>query len=266
MTEPEVPHVGAPERRAHILSQLRAFGFLSIGDLARDLRVSAMTVRRDLHVLESDGDVRLVHGGAGLSPIALHGDAFRRDAMAVARCRVAALAVKLVGAEDTIAVDAGMTAFALARALPSSFTGAVITHSMPVVQLFAAGQSNARLVVLGGELRSDRYAFVGPGTEAALADLRAKTFFLEPSALDERGIYAASPAEASVQRRLMEIADEVVIVATSAVLTGSAPALIAPLDGATRLVTDEPVPERLRPALRGAGLRVDVYRPCKGRD
>ena len=31
-------------------------------------------------------------------------------------------------------------------------------------------------------------------------------------------------------------------------------------------MTDEPVPERLRPDLRGAGLRVDVYRPCKGRD
>jgi len=33
---------------------------------------------------------------------------------------------------------------------------------------------------------------------------------------DERGIYAASPAEASVQRRLMEAAKEVGVVATSA--------------------------------------------------
>jgi len=260
MSDPHIQHVGAQERRARILSQLRAFGFLSVGDLARDLNVSAMTVRRDLHRLESNGDVRLVHGGASLSSDALHGDVFQRDAMALARCRVAALAVQFVEQGDTIAIDAGMTAFALARALPETFNGSVVTHSMPVVQFFAAGASEARLVALGGELHPDRHAFVGPSTEAALAGLRARAFFLEPAALDARGIYAASPAEASVQRCLMEIADEVVIVATSAVLSGSAPARIAPLDRAARLIIDEPLPNRIGKVLRDAGAHVVACR------
>ena len=253
-----ISSTSAPRSGARILSQLRAFGFLSVGDLARDLNVSAMTVRRDLHRLESNGDVRLVHGGASLSSDALHGDVFQRDAMALARCRVAALAVQFVEQGDTIAIDAGMTAFALARALPETFNGSVVTHSMPVVQFFAAGASEARLVALGGELHPDRHAFVGPSTEAALAGLRARTFFLEPGGMD--GIYAASPAEASVQRCLMEIADEVVIVATSAVLSGSAPARIAPLDRAARLIIDEPLPNRIGKVLRDAGAHVVACR------
>jgi DeoR/GlpR family transcriptional regulator of sugar metabolism len=261
MTDPATQYVHAQERRARIVAQLETMGFLSVTELSRDLRVSAMTIRRDLHLLESNGDVRLVHGGASLARGALAGGTSQRDAMAEARCRVATLAVELVKPDHTIAIDAGLTALALARVLPESFRGAVITHSVPVVQLFAANPMKARLVALGGELRFDRHAFVGPSTEAALAGLRAKTAFIEPAALDERGMYAGTPAEASVQRRLMEIADEVTVIATSAALSNSAPARIAPLDRATRLVIDEPVPEELGLVLERAGVSIHPCRP-----
>jgi DeoR/GlpR family transcriptional regulator of sugar metabolism len=255
-TSPDIRHVGGQERRARILVQLRLLGFLSITELARDLRVSPMTVRRDLHMLESSGDVRLVHGGASISPTALHGSTFPRDALGAVRGRMAALAVELVGPADAIAVDAGPTAYAVARALPESFGGSVITHSMPVLQLLAEQPTGARLVALGGELRADRQAFVGPSTEAALAGLRARMFFLEPAAVDPRGVYAGSPAEASVQRRLMDIADDVVLIATSDVTRSSAPALIARLDRVARFVTDGLLPGRLGAALREAGVVV----------
>ncbi len=254
MGHPDLRYEGARERRTRILAALRRLGFLSITDLARDLRVSPMTVRRDLHMLESSGDVRLVHGGASIAPGAL-GAAYPRDAMSAARDRVAALAAELIGTADTIAVDAGPTAHALVRALPDSFTGSVITHSMPVLQLLAAHPSGARLVALGGELRPDRHAFVGPSTEAALAGLRARTFFLDPAAVDARGVYAGSPAEASVQRALMEIADQVVLIAAADVPRRSAPALVAPLDRLSRFVTDRPLPPELDAAMRRAGVR-----------
>ena len=127
------------------------------------------------------------------------------------------------GPADTIALDAGPTAFALARALPADFRGSVITHSMPVLQLFDERPTAATAVALGGELLADRHAFVGPSTEAALEQLRARTFFLSPAAVDALGVYARTPAEASVQRRMIEIADRVVLVATHEVNT-SAPA------------------------------------------
>ena len=136
-------------------------------------------------------------------------------------------AAAMVGPTDTIALDAGPTAFALARALPADFRGSVITHSMPVLRLLDEQPSAATAVALGGELLADRHAFVGPATEAALEQLRARTFFLSPAAVDARGVYARTPAEASVQRRLIEIADRVVLVATHEVYTTSAPARIA---------------------------------------
>ena len=258
MIEPELRHEGGRERRTWILSKLRSVGFLSINDLARELAVSQMTVRRDLHALEATGHVRMVRGGVSLTPDAFHGWTFPEDRNAEGRARIAEHAAGLIGLTDTIALDAGPTAYALARALPEDFRGSVITHSMPVLQLLDERQAMSRTVALGGELLADRHAFVGPTTEAALAQLRARTFFFSPSAVDIRGTYARSPAEASVQRKLIEIADEVVLVATHEMFCSSAPASVAPLCRLTRLVTDRALPRDLAIALHRAKVVAHV--------
>jgi DeoR/GlpR family transcriptional regulator of sugar metabolism len=254
----ELRHEGGPERRTRILSELRSNGFLSINDLARELAVSHMTIRRDIHALEATGHVRIVRGGVSLTPDALHSRAFPEDGNADGRARVAEHAAGLIGLRDTIALDAGPTAYALARALPEGFAGSVITHSMPVLQLLDERRAISRTVALGGELVAERHAFVGPSTEAALAQLRARTFFFSPSAVDARGTYARSSAEASVQRKLIEIADEVVLVATHEVFLSSAPACVAPLCRLTRLVTDRSLPRDVAIALHRAQVVAHV--------
>lgn len=258
MTDPLTRLETAPDRRTWILSKLRTAGFLAINDLARELRVSHMTVRRDLHALEASGEVRLVHGGVSWNPQSAHVQPFADDGNAESRARVADLAVEMVGSSDTIALDAGPTAFAVARALPADFRGSVITHSMPVLHLLDERRPASRTVALGGELLGDRRAFVGPATEDAIDHLRARTLFLSPSAVDALGTYARSPAEASVQRRLIGIADEVVLVVTREVYSTSAAARIAPLDRMSSVVTDRHLPREVGTALRRSGVSAHV--------
>ena len=256
MTDAGLRYDAAAERRAWMLSTLRSVGFLSVTELARQLGVSQMTIRRDLHALERDGHVRLVHGGASLLPGAPLGSRTEDDD-AEARERVAAHAVDLVCDTDTIAIDAGATGHAVARALPETFTGCVVSHSLPVLQCLST-RGLERVFALGGEFLAGRHAFVGPTTEAATAQLRVRTFFLTPCGIDARGLYAASPAEASVQRQLMDIADEVVLVVTREAFRTSAPARIAPLARLTKLVTDHRPPAELACALRRVGVVPDV--------
>lgn len=253
VTDPGSRDEGGAQRRMWIVSTLRSAGFLAIVDIAKEQGVSSMTIRRDLHAMESDGQIRLVHGGATLSSTERNSEAFH-DGNEAGRARIAALAALLVAVSDTIVLDAGPTPHALARALPQTFRGTVITHSMPVLHTLAERAIGPRTVALGGELQADRHAFVGPITEAAVAELRARTFFLSIVAADARGTYSCSPAEASVQRRLIGIADEVVLVATSDVFSGSAPACVAPLERLSTLVTDRPPPHHIAAALRRAGV------------
>ncbi|MGY1763206.1 DeoR/GlpR family DNA-binding transcription regulator [Geodermatophilus sp. SYSU D00779] len=256
MTAPG-PRRGAPDRRAWILTTLRTVGFLSVADLARQLRVSQMTIRRDLHDLQTTGRVRLVHGGASLAPRELRRAAFPEAEHTEDQERVAQHAAGLVGSRDTVAVDAGPMGVAIARALPGPFTGCVITHSMPALA-FLTRERAGRVVALGGEYLPARSAFVGPTTETALAQLRARTFFVSPAAVDSRGLYAQSPAEASVQRRLMEIADDVVLVVTHEVFGTSAPALTGALDRLTAVVCDRRPPAGLEAALERVGVVAHV--------
>jgi DeoR family transcriptional regulator of aga operon len=251
--EPGLRHEGAAERRAWILSTLQDVAFVSITDLARELQVSQMTIRRDLHSLEATGDVRLVHGGASLTPGALRSPVFWDDEQTEPRDRVGSHAAGLVGTTDTVAIDAGPTAYAIARALPREFGGCVITHSMPVLQ-FLADRPSVRVVALGGEFLADRHAFVGPTTEAAVAELRVRTFFLSPAAIDARGTYSRSPAEASVQRGLIDIADQVVLVSTQEAFSSSAPARVAPLNRLRAWVADRWPPADVADALGRAGV------------
>jgi DNA-binding LacI/PurR family transcriptional regulator len=64
----------APERHEQILRSLRRHGRLRVAELAAELGVSAITVRRDLAELDSAGLLRRVHGGAiGTTPTPVRG-------------------------------------------------------------------------------------------------------------------------------------------------------------------------------------------------
>src|ERR1035438_2419540 len=52
------------ERHGLILKTLTAAGSVKIADLSIQLEVSEMTIRRDLDLLEQEGSLRRVHGGA----------------------------------------------------------------------------------------------------------------------------------------------------------------------------------------------------------
>lgn len=248
------------QRRARVLARLREVGVLSVADLARELGVSHMTVRRDLQRLETTGQVRTVHGGVGLAV----GDRSGVSGMSRDRAgprRLARRAAELVNGHDTVALDAGPAAYELARVLLDDFTGSVITHSMPVMQLIAergADTAGPRLVALGGELTGNRQALVGPTTLDVIAGLRARTFFLDAAAVDVRGTYACSTAEARVARGLMEIADEVVLLAPAAAFIASAPALVTTLDRLSAVVTDESSPACVVSALDDAGVALHI--------
>ncbi|MDR1800062.1 MAG: DeoR family transcriptional regulator, partial [Bifidobacteriaceae bacterium] len=58
------PRPLAEPRREHILSVLREQGSARVAELALSLDVSQVTIRRDLELLEGEGLVERVHGGA----------------------------------------------------------------------------------------------------------------------------------------------------------------------------------------------------------
>ncbi|MBM6404878.1 DeoR/GlpR transcriptional regulator [Phycicoccus sp. CSK15P-2] len=250
-------YTSAPHRRAWIVDRLRETGFISVASLTSDLGVSDMTVRRDLRKLEDRGEVRVVHGGVSLRHGPLHDPAFagRSGLQADAKDAIAREASRLVSHTDILAVDAGTTAYAVARALPSDFAGTVVTHSVPVIQLLLR-RDRVRVVGLGGELLHESQAFAGQMAVDAIRSLRVGTLFLGAAAVDERGVYVATDNERPTKLALIDIADRVVLLADRTKFTAAAPVLLCPLDRIDLLVTDEPLPADARDPLRDASIPV----------
>ena len=246
----------ANERRESIILSLRTEGFLSIADLTQRLGVSYMTIRRDLQRLEQTGQVRMVYGGVSLSLPALHDSGRWVSSDAADEARIGRCAATLVGEADAIAIDAGRLGYEVARALPEEFRGTVVTHSIPVIQLLMSRPRPPRVVGLGGEVMADSCAFAGASTVAAIGGVRVGTLFLAATALDERGAYAHSDAEASVKRALLNIAGRTVVVACHDCFADSAPLLLGVLDQVATLVTDRRPPNKMERALRQAGVHV----------
>jgi DeoR/GlpR family transcriptional regulator of sugar metabolism len=103
---------------------------------------------------------------------------------------------------------------------------------------------------------TDNYAFVGANTVASIARVRVETLFLAVDALDERGVYTHTDAEASVKRAFLDIADRTVVVAGHDCFADSAPLMLGALTRVSTLVTDWRPPERTERALHEA--KVDV--------
>ncbi|MFF4182987.1 DeoR family transcriptional regulator [Streptomyces sp. NPDC001691] len=60
----------ADRRRARIAARVEYQGHVSVAELIRDMRVSRMTVYRDLALLEAEGRLRRVRCGARAFPSA----------------------------------------------------------------------------------------------------------------------------------------------------------------------------------------------------
>ena len=56
------------ERQLRIVRALRSGGAASVSDLARTLQVSESTIRRDLDLLDRNGELTRTYGGAVLRP------------------------------------------------------------------------------------------------------------------------------------------------------------------------------------------------------
>jgi DeoR/GlpR family transcriptional regulator of sugar metabolism len=234
----------APERRRAILSAVADAGFVSVTELTARLGVSDMTVRRDLRKLAHQGKVRIVHGGVSVLNPSPHSPAFTGRALehADGKSAIGVAMARRLSPTATIAVDAGTTTYAAVLALPETFRGTVVTHSIPVMQLLLQ-RGIGRVVGLGGELLPDSQAFVGPRTVEAVAGLRVQTLLLGAAAADERGIYVSTDNERPTKLALMSIADQVVLLLDSSKFLASAAVHMCGWEDITTVITDATPPK-----------------------
>jgi DeoR/GlpR family transcriptional regulator of sugar metabolism len=206
----------AAQRAERIRQVLRERGVARVGDLCRELRVSAATVRRDLAALDRGGQVRRVHGGAMIAELSPEEPLFDDKAAIAAdeKRKIAEAARKLIGPEDTVFLDGGSTVLALARLLAKMDRLTVVTNSLRVAAAFAGG--GPRMILVGGEFRRLSQTFVGALTKPLIDVLRVDKAFMGAIGLSgEEGLTTTDPREAETKGLVMSHAQQVILMVDS---------------------------------------------------
>jgi DeoR/GlpR family transcriptional regulator of sugar metabolism len=232
----------ARQRQAFILDRVREDGAVKVADLVRELRVSDMTVRRDLEILDDRGLLEKVHGGAtSVSGSALFepGFAAKSALQQSEKDAIADAAVGLVEPGMAIAVSAGTTTYALAQRLANVPGLTVLTNSVRVADvLYQVGRTDQTIILTGG-VRTPSDALVGPFAVAALRTVHVDLVFVGVHGMDPHsGFTCPNLLEADTDRALIESGRRLVVVADHSKWGVIGISSIARLDQADVLITD----------------------------
>jgi DeoR/GlpR family transcriptional regulator of sugar metabolism len=248
------------ERHDRIVQTLATQTVLSLRDAIRLTGASEPTIRRDFVALADAGVLRRVRGGvravdsAGMAPFALREMTFSDE-----KQRVARRACALLRSGDVVFVDGGTTTFHLSTCLPA-VPLRVITNSIRLADALdeqSRRHAGLEIFLTGGFVHPGSGLLVGPGAVASITAYRANWAFLSVGGLTVEGLSNTNEQVVESERRMIEHAARVAVLADHSKLARHAMCHVCPLDQIDVLVTDQAViDERLTEALTAA--RVDT--------
>ena len=253
----------AAERRGGISSLLAQSSYMSIADLAGRFSVSEMTIRRDLDVLVAQGVVERAHGGAVtlLGQRAARMDLFepafdeRLRENSAAKAQIAKAAAALIEPQQTIGIDIGSTAMALAQAI-QGLDVRVFTSSMKIGLMLS--NTAARVYLPGGEIRGTEPSLTGDMARRQLENFRFDWAFLGASGIADDGIYDYSLDDSEIKRALIGGAEKVVALMDASKFNRLSVVKICELSAIDMLITDRAPDDALAAKLKAADIRIEI--------
>ncbi|WP_285245021.1 DeoR/GlpR family DNA-binding transcription regulator [Pseudarthrobacter sp. fls2-241-R2A-127] len=258
-------------RHQAIVDAVQRERVVRVSDLAHQLGVSLMTVRRDIELLEEGGRVERIHGGAKLPGGATtHEPGFelKSTQLPAEKRAIAAEAAKMVHEGMAVGLSAGTTTWALAQELAKGPRITVVTNSVRIADLFHHGTSSAAarygssVILIGGE-RTPSDALVGPIATAALKQLHLDLLFLGVHGMDpEAGFTTPNLLEAETDRAFVTASRKLVVLADHTKWGTQGMSTIAALEEADEVISDAGLSADARRILQESVSRLRIAAPA----
>ncbi|MEP6907807.1 MAG: DeoR/GlpR family DNA-binding transcription regulator [Pseudoxanthomonas sp.] len=263
MAAPEFANAPAPVRRNRILDLLTSGGFVKVTELSVLFGVSEVTVRADLDFLESEGELDRVHGGAVAARSTTRTELAFEEALGSLwdeKLLIASHAASLVKPGDSVIIDVGTTAAALARALVDRNElrdVVVITNGLRIALELERAIPRFSVIVTGGTLRPLQHSLVNPLADGLFATLHADIAFIGCNGVDAvRGITNINLPEAEMKQRMLSAANRRIVLADGSKIGQVHLGRIADVSGVDGVITGASARPQPLELLRDAGLHV----------
>jgi DeoR family transcriptional regulator, fructose operon transcriptional repressor len=254
--------LSATERRSMIAQIVIEKGKVLLTDLVAQFAITETSIRRDLVILESQGQLKRIHGGAisvvGSSRSESYSEKMRLNIDA--KRRIGKAAVEMINPHDVVLFDSGSTTVQIIKQIPTDLRlGAsirMVTNSVAISQEVLSWPS-PNLIILGGIYLPDYQATAGPQTLSQLQDLTADIVFLGADGLTiSGGATTADILMAEVDRLMVERSRRTILVADSSKFGRIGFVPVKPVTAFQTIISDIDAPPDIVAELRNAGVEV----------
>lgn len=243
-------------RQKKIREMLEIEEFLDMERLKSVLDASESTIRRDLGVLEEEGVLKRVYGGAMSIEARDHAldFAWQSEHMAAEKRRIAAVAAGLVEENQTVILDGGSTVAAVARELAGRSLH-VITNSLPIAEVFGDSRQ-VEITLTGGYLYPRLRATVGPLCEQVLSSVTADMLIMGIGGVTEAGFSNSNTLIVGPELKMIQAARKLVIVTDHTKFGRGSVIHLAPLSEADIVISDSGLAPEHQQMLKAHGVEV----------
>jgi DeoR family transcriptional regulator, aga operon transcriptional repressor len=247
-------------RRAEILEMLDTEGQVNIYDLSKSFGVSDVTIRKDLDNLEKKNMLIRARGGALKSPrVGMDYEySDKRKRFLKEKQLIGKLAAGLIKENDTIILDSGTTTLEVAMNLTKFNDLTIITNAINIAAHLGEFD-NLRILVPGGNLRKKSFSLTGTQADENFKKYFCDKLFLAVDGFDiEYGLSTPNPEEAHLNRTMIAMSKQLIVVADSSKFARKSFAFICPVDQVDIVVTDENIPVEIKKKLENMNIQVLV--------
>lgn len=248
------------KRHQDILDRLAKEKHLEVLDLCELLNVSAVTIRKDLRFLEQKGLLYRTHGGASLeNPYINERTVLDKEKISVEEKNgIAQLAATRIVENDSIMIASGTTVQAFSKFIKPKNKLTVITPSLHVV-LHLIHDKDIEILQLGGYVRHSSASVIGNYAEYILKNVSCSKLFLGVDGIDlEYGLSTTNLKEAELNKKMLNAAQKVIVLADSSKFGKKSFARICDLSKVDEIITDKGISTIIRKKLEEKEIKVTI--------
>ncbi|WP_131113550.1 DeoR/GlpR family DNA-binding transcription regulator [Lichenihabitans psoromatis] len=250
------------ERHSIIVGALQTRAVATVGDIVEMTGASEATIRRDLSVLALQGRLRKVRGGAeSIHPTAVGSLLVRPVALSetinIAQKRAIAIeAAGLCADGDAIIINGGTTTFQMVHPL-QRLRLQVLTNSFSIADHLLR-HSKCDVFLPSGAVYRQQNIILSPFEDDGISHFRARRMFMGAQGVSHLGIMEGDPLIIQSEQRLMRQADELVLLIDSSKFTTQSSMILAPLERAATIITDDQISDAARTMVENIGLQLVI--------
>jgi DeoR family fructose operon transcriptional repressor len=251
------------ERRQRVLDLVSRKGFVTLTDLARSVKVSESTLRRDLDHWNRQGLVKRIHGGAMFTGdgSALPALEERTTSQIAEKRAIARVAAARIRDGDAVLLDGGTTTLEVARLLVGRPVQ-IVTNSLPIANLFASSRETD-LVMLGGYVYPRTGVALGPLTMRMMEDIHVHQTIMGVGGITAKGLFNSNLLLVETERQMMRCADQVVLVADHSKFGKQTLAFLCEMSAIDTFIVDQGITSEHRELLGEADARLVIAEMSK---